>query len=471
MRVTFIAHASILVQSNGVSVLSDPWWKGPCYGAQWWLYPEPYLAAIENEKIDYIYISHGHHDHFHPTTLKQFSRDIRVLIPKESDLRTAIRALGFQVIEVNGEKEHHLSDSITCRILPTVGGDSLMAISDGTETCLNLNDSLHASSTVVQGKFVDLLRNFYRRLDYVFCGYGTASHFPNCYVIPGKNKVETARMRQSYFNQAWAKVVHKLAPRFAFPFAADVVLLEDDLFWSNESVHNAERPTEVYKRLYPGSTTVVADIAPGFTMEKGKVLVNQIRQPICSESIRTFYQDSIKRVNTQRPVDGRAVQEAVDLIRDNIRKWRPHFEMFEEDYKFLVRFRNSKAGIEIVKRSRELAVNPVTLDLYTNQNYDLIYTTRIQYFKRSLTSAYGHETLFVGSGGIFEYTSSNRIRSTLHQELIDMVKQINNPPVRRCSKAKPVLTTAKRLLKKLVNRTNDHLYDLQKWTVFQTRPV
>ena len=471
MRVTFIAHASILVQSNGVSVLSDPWWKGPCYGAQWWLYPEPYLAAIENEKIDYIYISHGHHDHFHPTTLKQFSRDIRVLIPKESDLRTAIRALGFQVIEVNGEKEHHLSDSITCRILPTVGGDSLMAISDGTETCLNLNDSLHASSTVVQGKFVDLLRNFYRRLDYVFCGYGTASHFPNCYVIPGKDKVETARMRQSHFNQSWAEVIQRLAPRFAFPFAADVVLLEEDLFWSNEAIHNGERPTEVCKRLYPGSATVVADIAPGFIIEKGKILVNKIRRPICSETLRTLYQDSINRVNTQRPVDGRSVQEAVDLIRDNIRKSTHYFEMFEEDYKFLVRFKNSKAGIEIVKRSHELAVNAVMSDLHTTQNYDLIYTTRMQYFKRSLTSAYGHETLFVGSGGIFEYTSSNRIGSRLHQELIDMVRQINNPPVRRCSKAKPLLTTAKRLLKKLVSRTDDHLYDLQKWTVFQTRPV
>jgi hypothetical protein len=352
-----------------------------------------------------------------------------------------------------------------------VSGDSLIAISDGTETCVNLNDSLHATSSVVQSKFVDLLKNFYPRLNYVFCGYGTASHFPNCYVIPGKNKVETARVRQSYFNQAWAKVVHKLAPRFAFPFAADVVLLEDDLFWSNEAVHNCERPTEVYNRLYPGSATVVVDIAPGFTIERGRLLVNEVRQPICSESVRTLYVDSIKRVNTHRPVDDRSVQEAVDLIRNNITKWRYYFEMFEEDYRLFVRFKNSKAGIEIVKRSRELAVNAVMSDLHTTQNYDLIYTTRLQYFKRSLTSAYGHETLFVGSGGIFEYTSPNRIRSMLHHELIDMLKQINNPPVRPCSKAKPVVTTVKRLLKKLVNRTDDDLYDLQKWTVFDAHAI
>jgi L-ascorbate metabolism protein UlaG (beta-lactamase superfamily) len=73
MKVTFIGHASILIEANGVRILSDPWWNGPCFGAQWWLYPDAFLAAVEERPIDYIYISHGHHDHFHPPTLRQFA--------------------------------------------------------------------------------------------------------------------------------------------------------------------------------------------------------------------------------------------------------------------------------------------------------------------------------------------------------------------------------------------------------------
>jgi len=85
-----------------------------------------------------------------------------------------------------------------------------MAIFDGTETCLNVNDALHASSAVVRNRFIALLKILYPRVDYVFCEYGTASHLPNCYVIPGKDRVRTAVMRQSYFNRAWAKIVHNL---------------------------------------------------------------------------------------------------------------------------------------------------------------------------------------------------------------------------------------------------------------------
>ena len=80
-----------------------------------------------------------------------------------------------------------------------------MAISDGTETCLNLNDALHAAGPLTQKTFINALKRFYGKVDYVFCGYGSASHFPNCYLIPGKDRVSTAIMRQRYFNQAWAR--------------------------------------------------------------------------------------------------------------------------------------------------------------------------------------------------------------------------------------------------------------------------
>ncbi len=72
MRTTLVGHASLLVEAGAVRILSDPWWKGPCFGAQWWPYPAPFLEAVNARPIDYIYVSHGHHDHFHPPTLRTF---------------------------------------------------------------------------------------------------------------------------------------------------------------------------------------------------------------------------------------------------------------------------------------------------------------------------------------------------------------------------------------------------------------
>ena len=151
MQITFIGHASLLVETAGVTILSDPWWRGPCFGAQWWNYPAADLAAIEGKRIDYIYISHGHHDHLHPGTLSLLSRDAKVLVSRSSKLASFINEVGFDVIELDGDDVFDLGgEGVNCRIMETHADDTLMAISDGHEVCLNLNDALHSAPEAVQ---------------------------------------------------------------------------------------------------------------------------------------------------------------------------------------------------------------------------------------------------------------------------------------------------------------------------------
>lgn len=154
-----------------------------------------------------------------------------------------LRDLGFSVIEISGDEEVSIGPrkDVRCRIIRTHGDDSLIAIDDGERVCININDALHSAPHAVQDAHAEKLKRYYPRIDYVLCGYGTASHFPNCYVIPGKDDEATARQRRRYFNREWVRVVHALNPRWAFPFAADVVLLEEPLFWTNVAVHNGER--------------------------------------------------------------------------------------------------------------------------------------------------------------------------------------------------------------------------------------
>jgi len=77
---------------------------------------------------------------------------------------------------------------------------------------------LHAAPKSIQEQITDDLTKRYGTADYVFCGYGTASPFPNCFRIPGKDDYATAVRRQAHFNAKWASIVAKLQPRFAFPF-------------------------------------------------------------------------------------------------------------------------------------------------------------------------------------------------------------------------------------------------------------
>ena len=56
MKTTFVGHAAILVETKGLRILSDPWWQGPCFGAQWWIYPKRSLEAVDSAPVDYIYV-------------------------------------------------------------------------------------------------------------------------------------------------------------------------------------------------------------------------------------------------------------------------------------------------------------------------------------------------------------------------------------------------------------------------------
>lgn len=468
MKITHIGHASILVDVDGIRILSDPWWRGPCFGAQWWIYPKPHLEAIQAAHVDYIYISHGHHDHFHPGTLNSFDRAVKLLVSSETGIAQAARDLGFQVIEFGPEDEIFLTDKVRVRIIPTHSDDTLMTITDGREVCVNLNDALHSASTDVQDAFITRLRDLFPRIDYLFCGYGVASHFPNCYNIPGKEQALTAGRRQKYFNRQWARIVNGVAPRFGFPFAADVVFLEKDLFWVNEPLHNTERPTDLYRSLHPGSEVAVIDIAPGFTIEHGRVTEEVLRVPISEQVLHRDFADSIARANRYGSVSQENITELVGLLQQNVDLCQAYLASFKHDWRFLIELRNSRDAICVEKRGSTITIRATDLDADPRPDaYDLRYTVRAAYLKLSLTQPYGNEILFVGSGGVFHYASRTASRLNLHGELITILRRHTEAKPSRYSAQPKWLHDTKQLVKKALGRKESNLYDLSHWSVFK----
>ncbi len=106
LRIRYLGHACVLVQWNGVSVMTDPW-----IGVM------PVEGGLERisyrdlpEKIDFALITHGHHDHFVPESLLRLRRRIDCLVVPRSfslfyadtSLKLAAQRLGFKnVIEMD----------------------------------------------------------------------------------------------------------------------------------------------------------------------------------------------------------------------------------------------------------------------------------------------------------------------------------------------------------------------------------
>jgi hypothetical protein len=466
MKVSFIGHASILIEAGGVSILSDPWWRGPCFGAQWWLFPKAWLEPFEDRRVDYVYISHGHHDHFHPGTLGSFAKETAFLVARDIDLASSIRDLGFQVIEVDAEQELTLpGSSVTCRIMPTHGDDTLMAVYDGCEVCVNLNDALHSAPREIQDHFVARLKSVYPRIDYLFCGYGVASHFPNCYVIPGKNREATAARRQRYFNRQWARLVAQIEPSFGFPFAADVVFLERELFWVNVVTHNAERPQIAFKEDYPESAVNVVDIAPGFVIEAGRIARNVLRQPVEADAIEAEFAAEIKRANRYGTASVDDVSAVVALLQAKLQWCGAYLATHENDWRIYIRVREASNGIRFDKTGTRVSLR--VAGAQDAVGCDLIFTTRLSYLRWALTRPYGDEILFVGSGGIFEYATRAGVQHAFHVELMQLLRTREAAPAPRFGDQPRWIFSIKRAVRRLLGRAPVSLYDLSAWTVFE----
>jgi L-ascorbate metabolism protein UlaG (beta-lactamase superfamily) len=83
MRVTWIGHATVLVQADGVNILTDPIWStraGP-FGFGPSRVAEPGVRFEDLPKIDIVLVSHNHYDHLDLATLKRlWDRDRPVIV-------------------------------------------------------------------------------------------------------------------------------------------------------------------------------------------------------------------------------------------------------------------------------------------------------------------------------------------------------------------------------------------------------
>ncbi|KAJ2744145.1 Protein-lysine N-methyltransferase efm4 [Coemansia sp. BCRC 34301] len=103
MQVTWLGHASLLVQVDGATILCDPVFSQRCSPSQW-VGPKRYTPAacqVEDlsEVVDVLIVSHNHYDHLDWSTLRKVARrypDIRVYSALGN--RTILESIGFRSV-------------------------------------------------------------------------------------------------------------------------------------------------------------------------------------------------------------------------------------------------------------------------------------------------------------------------------------------------------------------------------------
>lgn len=78
--VTWVGHATFLIQIGGLAVLTDPVWSDRIPGVRPRLTPVG-VAWTALPRIDAVVISHNHYDHLDAPTIRRLPRDTPVLVP------------------------------------------------------------------------------------------------------------------------------------------------------------------------------------------------------------------------------------------------------------------------------------------------------------------------------------------------------------------------------------------------------
>lgn len=245
MKVVKLGSATVVIKTDDVNLLCDPWLTDGIYYGSWCNYPPINLDHCDFSNIDYVYISHVHPDHFDPKTMDLLSPEIPVLIHKyhQNFLKTNIERLGFKVIELDNGIPFQLSKSTKLSIYaadncdPRICGkmfgcissgikgsmqlDSLCVVDDGTSALVNTNDCPYGISKHT----LQVVKSAHPKIDFALVGYTSASLYPHCMMDFNQSDMDVgiARAKKSGLSTA-IQTLKVLQPDSYMPFAGTYII-------------------------------------------------------------------------------------------------------------------------------------------------------------------------------------------------------------------------------------------------------
>lgn len=147
MNIQLISHASVVLSTEDCSIWTDPWLDGRAFNESWALYPPAVFDSDLFERIDYIWISHEHPDHFHIPTLRNlplaFKEKTPVLFQRNNSQKVfdALSKFGFKhFIELPHRKIIQLKGATSIYCYHVGNMDSALGVLSNAESVLNAND-------------------------------------------------------------------------------------------------------------------------------------------------------------------------------------------------------------------------------------------------------------------------------------------------------------------------------------------
>lgn len=239
-QLSFVNHASFLVENDSALLLVDPWLEGAAFNNGWSLLDQSTSSEALVRRLNksglpvFIWFSHEHPDRFSIPFLRKFKEQFRgiatFLFQHTLDRRVVgiLRKNGFDVRECAAGAPVALGRDMRLTVHPSSGGHSWCLIQSGERSILNLNDC--AITSVQQCREVKAkISGTVLRLDYLLTQFGYAGWVGN----PGQQAEHRAAARARV--QRMAAQIACLRPKVTVPFASFAYFSSEEGAYLNEA--------------------------------------------------------------------------------------------------------------------------------------------------------------------------------------------------------------------------------------------
>ncbi len=257
MKIEYLCHSCLYIETEDTSLVIDPWYKGGAYLNQWQLFPKPLETGMLKD-VKIILFSHGHEDHLHPESLAELPTEAHIYFPYQwrKGVKKYLRETGFNnITEAVSFKSYSLSKDTKITFVG-FGLESIIIIEDKGKVIVNINDALNSHHENVVKMFLSEIKQRYPKIDYLFSGWSGAGYFPNTVHFKGKDDVEIAKIREQYFANNFCKSIQYLQPETAIPFAPGFILLAEDKRWINDIKFPRDLLESYYKKYYDAASKI-----------------------------------------------------------------------------------------------------------------------------------------------------------------------------------------------------------------------
>jgi len=272
-KLTFINHASYILESNSSVLLVDPWVEGGAFDNGWSLLDSSitnqmlvdYLTGTD--KAIFIWLSHEHPDHFSIPFIKKLKEnkvEAKFFFQKTLDGRIAqfIRKFGFSITESN-DKLEVLDQELSIITFPYSGGDSCALMMLNELSILNINDCIVQDNIGVE-HIIRHYKKYTNNIDLLLTQFGYANWVGN------PNEVEVRRKSAKEKIDRILLQIRRFEPKAVIPFASFAYFSDKDNFHTNDSQNTPKDVSSLFESNRLSNELIV--LKPWDTLDLNKTL-------------------------------------------------------------------------------------------------------------------------------------------------------------------------------------------------------